>query len=686
MGYRLLHAVTAITMRSQIKSFVFLLILVTGSARATLLLNEPFSYPDGPLVSAPGTLWTTHSGTAGQVDVVSGHVNLTFAESEDVNALLAGQPYPANTNTVLYASFVVNFSALPGTSGEYFAHFKAGGTSNYRARVFALTSGAAAGKYRLGISSASDNASATNAIDLNTNSAYRVYVRYGVSNQVATLWVDPTAEGSPSVSAIDGTNATTVIAFALRQTSGIGIQAFDDLRVGTTFADVYQAPVVNPPTITQQPGNTAAVEGGIANFSVVATGTAPLSYQWTFYGTNLPGANGTSLTLNGVTTNQSGPYAVTVSNTAGSTNSATATLSVITASSGTYTLVTYNVKGNFASDWTTNAAQVQAIARELQYLNPDIITLNEIPNGLRHEMTNWMIAFFPTYTLAVSSNTDGVLRSGFISRYPITRSQSWLYNASLTNFGYNGTYTRDLFEAEILVPGATEPLHVFTTHLKSGPDADSQDRRAGECSAVSNFFATVFVPTYGSRPYVLTGDLNEDIAIPMSHNNQAIQRLISSPTGLKLTTPVNPFTGLRFTHSIQGVLEASLDARFDYIMPAGVLSSNIVASQVFRTDKLPPPLPLNLNSNDDIVASDHLPVMMVFNYPDPALRLTLARSNATSVVSWPALVGRRFRVDSSTDLTSWTTLASNLVATTSTYTFTTNVAGDTRFFRVYRTP
>jgi len=59
------------------------------------------------------------------------------------------------------------------------------------------------------------------------------------------------------------------------------------------------------------------------------------------------------------------------------------------------TVVQYNMKGNFASDWSTNAAQVQAIARELRYLNADIMTLNEIPNGFKYEMTNWMIAFFP---------------------------------------------------------------------------------------------------------------------------------------------------------------------------------------------------------------------------------------------------------------------------------------------------
>lgn len=42
------------------------------------------------------------------------------------------------------------------------------------------------------------------------------------------------------------------------------------------------------PTITQQPTNQVAVPGGIATFSVTASGTGPFTYQWQFNGTNIP--------------------------------------------------------------------------------------------------------------------------------------------------------------------------------------------------------------------------------------------------------------------------------------------------------------------------------------------------------------------------------------------------------------
>lgn len=151
---------------------------------------------------------------------------------------------------------------------------------------------------------------------------------------------------------------------------------------------------------------------------------------------------------------------------------------------------------------------------------------------------------------------------------------------------------------------------------------------------------------------------------------------------MKLPTPLNPFTLSHVTHSIQG----TLDARFDYVLPAGLLYSNIVASQVFRTDLLPPPLPLNLNSNDNIVASDHLPVVMVFNYPDPPLLAALSVSNQFVVLQWPALVGRKFIVQASSNLTTWTLAASNVTATSTQPTWTAAPTNAASFYRVARVP
>src|ERR1041384_7632925 len=186
------------------------------------------------------------------------------------------------------------------------------------------------------------------------------------------------------------------------------------------------------------------------------------------------------------------------------------------------------MEGNGATNWTTNAPQVRAIARQLQYLNPDILTLNEIPNQFTYEMTNFMAAFLPGYYLATNSATDGFIRSGIASRFPILFSQSYLPRADLNPWGYtNSNFPRDLFEAQIAVPGFSQRLHVFVVHLKSGQDTDSSNKRTAEAGAISNFFVTVFLATnVDSHPYVLSGDMNEDINDPPSSNPQSIQKLI----------------------------------------------------------------------------------------------------------------------------------------------------------------
>jgi hypothetical protein len=97
---------------------------------------------------------------------------------------------------------------------------------------------------------------------------------------------------------------------------------------GSVTSAVANLTVLVPPAITTQPSNQTAVVGSSVSFSVTATGTAPLTYQWALNGTNLAGATTDPLQLTNVQLNQAGSYAVMVANEAGSTNSTTATLTV----------------------------------------------------------------------------------------------------------------------------------------------------------------------------------------------------------------------------------------------------------------------------------------------------------------------------------------------------------------------
>lgn len=84
-----------------------------------------------------------------------------------------------------------------------------------------------------------------------------------------------------------------------------------------------------PPTITSQPMNRAVRVGQTAKFSVVATGTAPLAYQWRKNGVEISGANAATYITPSTTTGDNGAlFSVVVTNVAGSAASDNAVLTV----------------------------------------------------------------------------------------------------------------------------------------------------------------------------------------------------------------------------------------------------------------------------------------------------------------------------------------------------------------------
>jgi len=113
------------------------------------------------------------------------------------------------------------------------------------------------------------------------------------------------------------------------------------------------APAETPPLITAQPQNVFAAVGSLASFSVTASGTAPLSYQWTFNGTNIADATNSTLTLFNVQSTTAGSYAVTITNLYGTTSSADATLTEFSGPSG-YAI--FASSANSATKIFTNSA------------------------------------------------------------------------------------------------------------------------------------------------------------------------------------------------------------------------------------------------------------------------------------------------------------------------------------------
>ena len=88
-------------------------------------------------------------------------------------------------------------------------------------------------------------------------------------------------------------------------------------------------PVPTPPAISGQPQNQIVSQSSNATFTVIATGSTPLYYQWLFNSTNVAGATGSSYTITNAQPPNGGPYSVIVTNTYGMATSSVATLTVI---------------------------------------------------------------------------------------------------------------------------------------------------------------------------------------------------------------------------------------------------------------------------------------------------------------------------------------------------------------------
>ena len=98
---------------------------------------------------------------------------------------------------------------------------------------------------------------------------------------------------------------------------------------GTVTSNAAILTVNAPPAVTAQPVNQTVAVGQTATFSVTATGTAPLSYQWRKNGANISGATASAYTTPAtVSTDNGAQFSVVISNVAGSVTSSTATLTV----------------------------------------------------------------------------------------------------------------------------------------------------------------------------------------------------------------------------------------------------------------------------------------------------------------------------------------------------------------------
>jgi hypothetical protein len=154
------------------------------------------------------------------------------------------------------------------------------------------------------------------------------YTNYGLSKRVfnlTTTWQTFSVQFTTRNFTGAVSDARLMFAFESYDADG-DVYYFDDVTLSRV-----STPTETAPTISSDPVNRTVTEGQTAVFSVTATGSTPLSYQWQKDSVAIAGATGSSYTTPPTALTDSGSnFRVTVTNAYGSDTSTAATLTVTT--------------------------------------------------------------------------------------------------------------------------------------------------------------------------------------------------------------------------------------------------------------------------------------------------------------------------------------------------------------------
>jgi len=198
----------------------------------------------------------------------------------------------------------------------------------------------------------------------------------------------PVNEGDQPASFIGNLTGTLIAGHSY--TFSYSVFTFADINttdaVGTGGMTLAITGASNPPVIGTPPASATACLGDSVTFSVAASGSPPLTYQWKKGGVDLTGETNSSLTINPVAAGDAGSYTVLVTNPCGSVLSDPAVLTIQN-SPPTVTLIgpnsvtvechtgTYTEQGATATDDCDGALPVTMGGETVNVDVPDTYTL-----------------------------------------------------------------------------------------------------------------------------------------------------------------------------------------------------------------------------------------------------------------------------------------------------------------------
>jgi len=323
------------------------------------------------------------------------------------------------------------------------------------------------------------------------------------------------------------------------------------------------------PTITTQPANQTVTAGQTATFTVVAGGTAPLSYQWQKNGANIAGAIGANYTTPATATTDSGStFRVVVTNTAGSITSSAATLTV-NAATVAPTIMTQPVNQTVTAGQTATFSVVAGGTAPLTY--------QWQKNG-----ANIAGATASSYTTPATATTD----SGSTFDVAVTNTVGTVTSSAATLTvnpapapAIQVSSTAITFASE--VDGTTTSQGLIVTNTGNATLTITQVNETGAAFSVSGF--TLPINVNSGQQATITVAFKPTAVGAASGNISIVSNAPTSPTGVTLsgtgiaatlTLGINP-TALAFGNVTTGTSSASKN-----VTVTNTGNANVTISQI----------------------------------------------------------------------------------------------------------
>lgn len=242
--------------------------------QAQSLLVENFDYTPATDLLGQGSWALTATAASPNIQVTASSITypaypgsgvgneVTLTNGQDLNKAFA----PQTTGSV-YASFLVNVSAI-SKNGDYFLNFGAEtiGT-NYVGRVFVKTEADASSKIAFGIQMISGGTIVPtySAFDYSLNTTYLIVLKHDNSGKVSSIIINPNMSTEPTSGWLNDSQGTSTLpanigSVALRQPSpsaGLNLK-LDGIRVAKSWVDLFTTSNVNNPNANKF---TAVVSG-----------------------------------------------------------------------------------------------------------------------------------------------------------------------------------------------------------------------------------------------------------------------------------------------------------------------------------------------------------------------------------------------------------------------------------------